>query len=626
MPFHPWPRVPYLPARRRALMTILMMTVFSPAVRADGVLHTLLPSGRFSLATAASALTPPMGWNPWNAFRTEVTEDKIMAVARSLKNTGLADAGYRYVNIDDGWWLKRRADGRIEIRTSMFPSAALADGQTSFRPFVERLHGMGLKAGIYTDIGRNACSQAWDARSPNLPAGTRAEREVGSFGHQAEDMRLIFGEWGFDFIKVDACGLADFDPDKTYVRDGQYRALGPYIVRHQSAQSEERKVEALYADLRKAIAAARPDGDYLLSICTWGEASVADWAKAYGSQWRTSPDISANWNSMLRNFDSAAGRALYAGPGRWNDPDMLEVGIGQFDASHLVEARAHMSLWAIIGAPLILGSDLTRMPQSVLDILGNREVIAINQDPAGNQGVIVAKTGDTEIIVKTLAQPGTKALALVNRGGKPHTLSVPLARLNLDASATASVRDLWTGQTPALDKGSITVELAPHETTLLLVKGRSDLRDGVWLGEMPARINVAVDGRATLARTLAASWVPAQVNAAPSGQPLLVDGKRHDNGLGVLANSRLEVRLDGGFRRFLASAGRIADAREDAARPKLNYRVYGDGKLLFDKTSAQAEGIDVPVRGVKTLELVVRGDAGPATPVTAAWADARLTR
>jgi hypothetical protein len=581
----------------------------------------LQPSGRFSLPAPHSALTPPMGWNPWNAFRTEVTEAKVLGVADKLVASGLADAGYRYVNIDDGWWLRRRADGRIEIRTTMFPSAAVGDGQTSFRPFVERLHGMGLKAGIYTDIGRNACSQAWDARSPNLPVGTQAEREVGSLGHQAEDMRLIFGEWGFDFVKVDACGLSDYTDEKKYVRDGQYRAFGPYIVRHQPTRSDERKVEALYADLRGAIAAARPDGDYLLSICAWGEANVADWAKGYGNQWRTSSDISANWKSMLRNFDSAAARALYAGPGRWNDPDMLEVGLGQFDASHLVEARAHMSLWAIINAPLIMGADLTTLAPSLLAILGNKDVIAVNQDAGGNQGVIVAKTEDTEIIVKTLAQAGTKAVALINRGARPQTLSVPLARLNLDQDATASVRDLWTGQPRALDKGSITVELAPHETSLLLVKGQPELKDGVWLGEMPARINVAVDGRAANAAAGGANSVPAQVNAAPSGQPLVVDGKRHDNGLGVLANSRLEVRLDGGFRRFRTTVG----ANDDTGRT-LTYRVYGDGELLFEKTSAQPETIDLPVQGIRTLELVARLDAGQAEPVAVAWADARLIR
>jgi hypothetical protein len=223
-----------------------------------------------------------------------------------------------------GWWLRRRADGRIEILTAMFPSAALPDSGTSFRPFVDRLHAMGLKAGIYTDIGRNACSQIWDPNSPNLPVGTQEEREVGTFGHQQADMQLLLGEWNFDFVKVDACGLADYVPGKRAVDSGQYRALGPYIVRGHAGQSDSAGVERLYADLKSAIAAARPTGDAVLSICTWGEAHVADWAKRYGNLWRTSPDIHPTWKSMLRNFDSAASRALYAGPGSWNDPDMLQ--------------------------------------------------------------------------------------------------------------------------------------------------------------------------------------------------------------------------------------------------------------------------------------------------------------
>jgi alpha-galactosidase len=174
---------------------------------------------------------PPMGWNPWNAFRTDVTEDKILSVANALIKDGLADAGYRYINVDDGWWLKRDTEGRIAVRSSMFPSAVLPRGGTSLRPFVDHLHSMGLLAGLYTDIGRNACSQAWDRTSPNLPTGSMAEREVGSMDHQAQDMRLIFGEWNFDFLKVDACGLADFGPEKPYVRGGMFRATGPFIVR-----------------------------------------------------------------------------------------------------------------------------------------------------------------------------------------------------------------------------------------------------------------------------------------------------------------------------------------------------------------------------------------------------------
>lgn len=581
----------------------------SAALAAD-----LRPSGRFSLPEASTALTPPMGWNPWNAFRTEVTEAKILGVAEKLVSSGLAQRGYRYVNVDDGWWLRRGADGRIEVRTSMFPSAAMPDGSTSLRPFVDRLHALGLKAGLYTDIGRNACSQIWDARSPNLPIGSQAEREIGSHDFQAQDMRLMFGEWNFDYVKVDACGLADYVPAKPGVKSGQYRAFGPYIVRGQPERSDDTRVAQLYAGLRQAIDEVRPAGDYVLSICSWGEARVADWAKRYGHSWRTSPDIHATWNSMLANFDSAASRPLYAGPGRWNDPDMLQVGNGDFDASKLVRARAHLSMWAIINAPLILGTDLTKSPQEVIDIVGNPRVIAINQDPAGHQGVTVLRDGDRQVLVKSLAQPGAKAVALVNRGASPVSISVPLARLNLAPHGGVEVRDAWTGNTRTLAGQRIEAALEPFETALLVVRGRPALKDGVYLNEIPARINVAEGGSLPAGR----QWVQAQANAAPSGEPLAIGAEAYDNGLGVLVNSRLEIRLDKEFRRFRATVG----PNGSAVRP-VSYRVYGDGKLLGETRTARGGKLDLGVSGVRVLELVAEA---PGAAFAVAWADARLVR
>lgn len=558
-----------------------------------------------------------MGWNPWNAFRTDVTEAKILSVADKLVSSGLAQRGFRYVNIDDGWWLKRRADGRIEVRTSMFPSAALADGSTSLRPFVDRLHAAGLKAGLYTDIGRNACSQIWDAKSPNLPIGTQAEREIGSHDFQAQDMALMFGEWNFDLVKVDACGLADYVSGKPAVVSGQYRAFGPYIVRGQPARSDSGKVEQLYMGLKHAIDAVRPTGDYVLSICSWGEARVADWAKQYGNSWRTSPDIHATWKSMLHNFDSAASRPLYAGPGRWNDPDMLQVGNGEFDAQHLVQARAHMSLWAIINAPLILGTDLTKSPQAILDIVGNPSVIAINQDAAGNQGVTVQRDGDTQVLVKSLATRGAKAIALVNRGAAPLAISVAVARLGLSAAAGVTLRDAWSGDSRKLSGNTLTAELKPFETVLLVAQGTPVLKGGMYLDEMPARINVAASGTLPAER----DWVPARANAAPSGAPLAAGGKRYDNGIGVLVNSRLEVRLDGEFKRFRATPGAL-DGAGGTATP-VRYRVYGDGKLRGEASTTATAALNVDVTGVRTLELVAEA---PGSAFAVAWLDAKVTQ
>ncbi|WP_296944059.1 NPCBM/NEW2 domain-containing protein [uncultured Massilia sp.] len=579
--------------------------------------RTLLAAALSALcgAAAAQALTPPMGWNPWNAFHTEVDEGKIMAVADTLVASGLRDAGYRYVNMDDGWWRTRRPDGRIEVRTGMFPSGLLADGSTSLRPFVDRLHALGLKAGIYTEIGRNACSQAWDRHSPNLPEGTTAAREIGTFGHQAADMRLLLGEWGFDYVKVDACGLADFTPNQPWVRDGTHAAFGPWIVRGRPDAANSARVEQLYAGLRREIDAVRPRGDVVLSICTWGEARVAGWAGRYGHTWRTSADIEPTWKSMLHNFDTAAARPLYAGPGRWNDPDMLELGHGEFDARHPVEARAHLSLWAIAAAPLVLGADLTTMPRALLDIAGRREVIAIDQDPAGHQGVTVQRGADTQVLVRTLAAPGHKAVALVNRGARPRRVSVPLARLQMAPGAGA--RDAWTGQERTLG-ATLTVDLAPRETALLVLRGDA-LRPGhVLLTEIPARVRILGDGAAALSTAQAARWVPVQANAAPSGRPLKIGGAAVADGIGVLAGARVAVDLDGGFARFRSRAGTVA------GRVPVTYRVLGDGKVLFAHRGTGVVGVDVPVEGVRTLELTTQGPDGKVVEV--AWGAAELVR
>ena len=199
---------------RNWLRSIGFLAAVAGASMANAAPDPLAPTGHWTASTRGAAKTPPMGWNSWNAFRTDVDEAKVMGAAQALLDTGLARLGYRYVNLDDGWWLKRRiSDGRLQVRTADFPSARVAGPErSSFRAYTDRLHAMGLKAGIYTDLGRNACSQAFDLNSPTLPVGTRAEREVGLYGHIDQDIRLFFKDWGFDYIKVDACGLADYAP------------------------------------------------------------------------------------------------------------------------------------------------------------------------------------------------------------------------------------------------------------------------------------------------------------------------------------------------------------------------------------------------------------------------------
>ena len=219
---------------KTCLLFATALTVLATPALAQPVAH-----GVWLGKTDGAAKTPPMGWNSWNAFRTDVDEGKVMGAAQALVDDGLAKLGYVYVNLDDGWWQKRRQpDGRMIIRTRIFPSAATADGTTSFRPFTDRLHAMGLKAGIYTDVGRNACSQAFDLSSPNLPEGSPQERQVGLDGHVSQDINLYFGDWGFDYLKVDACGLADYVPGSKLVTDNGYVALAPEIARSSISRTD----------------------------------------------------------------------------------------------------------------------------------------------------------------------------------------------------------------------------------------------------------------------------------------------------------------------------------------------------------------------------------------------------
>jgi len=603
----------------------------------------LSPSGRWTGASAGGAPTPPMGWNSWNAFRTEVNEDKVVGAAETIVSTGLARLGYTYINIDDGWWMKRRtSDGRLQVRTAIFPSAAVGGPEeTSFRPLVNRLHAMGLKAGIYTDLGRNACSQAYDLTSPNLPVGTTAEREVGLHGHVDQDIGLYFKDWGFDYVKVDACGIADYGAERSHVTTLGYRPLKPLLQRGSLARSDAKAIRGLYQEVADALARYRPARDYIFSICNWGGANVRAWGKDVGTIWRTSDDIYPHWTRMLHSFDTVSNRALYAHPGAWNDPDMLFVGVGDFDEHHLTEARTHFSLWAIANAPLLIGYDLRKAPQSLLDIWGNADVVAVNQDPAGNQGVIAFDSDDAQIIVKTLKEPSAKAVVVVNRGLTPVEAVLTADQLRFASDAPIELQDLWSKASSRFT-GQTRFKLAPRESRMFVARGRRALADGVYLSEIPGSINVAIDGVAQPEldpmvhragwetngageRPAYGGWGGAQADAAPYGTALQVAGRRFGPGIGILSGSRFEVKNDG-HQVFRATVGVDDETRNRSL--KVRFLVYGDGRLLA-QTPARGWGedpIDVQasVAGVKIIELVAKPADPEATPTSVAWGEARL--
>lgn len=631
--------------KRIATAALLAASSFvSPASAADKPLDA---KGTWSVTTRGTAPLPPMGWNSWNAFGTDIDEEKVIASAQLIVDSGLAAKGYRYINIDDGWWAKRRqADGRVLIRTDNFPSARTADGNTSFRPFTDRLHAMGLKAGIYSEIGRNSCGQIYgDPKGPGQPAGTMAEREIGLYGHIDQDIALYFGEWNFDYIKVDGCGIRALAANSPQVQSGRLRALDPLIDYDTIPRTNIPAVKALFDQVGQALSRNKPGNDFVLSICLWGSADVRSWARTLGNLSRTSEDISPNWERMLHNLDSASRRELYAKPNSWNDPDMLFIGSGEFDDAHLIEARSHMSLWAMFNAPLIIGFDLRKASPAMMGVLGNAQVIALNQDAAAHQAVLAYDGDSVQIFTKTLAD-GTKAVALFNRTGSPIDVKLIASHLKYRADQPITLTDLWDGGTKSFTD-ELPVHLERHQTLLFKATGTREHAQGLYLSEQPGNVNPAVDGvvhpmadpmvyrgllpwRSTKAdgeHPVYGGWGGARADATPFAQTPKIAGKTYHNAIGTLANSRIEVR-NTGFSTFTALAGIDDSVADPTAR--VRFSVHADGKLLkqtgWMKSGDAPADISVPVKGARIVELVAEGNRPEMQTIAVDWAEAALDR
>jgi len=324
---------------------------------------------------------------------------------------------------------------------------------------------------------------------------------------------------------------------------------------------------------------------------------------------------------------------------------MLYIGTGDFDAKHLTEARSHFSLWAMLNAPLMIGYDLRSADPALMAILGKSEVIALDQDPAGNQAVLAYDSDDVSILVKTLAN-GDKAVAVLNRTSDPVTASLMASHLKYAADADISLTDIWTGaQSKFRDRQDLT--LAPRETLLFRATGKRVLPDGLYLSEMPGSVNPAIDGvvapevdplvhRAILpwAGTRISrepprygGWGGAQPDSTPWSEQIGVAGKRFDTGIGILANSRLEVR-NKGYARFTTLVG-VDDSARDRGQP-VTFEIYGDGKLLARSRSMRfgepAAPLEANVAGKALIELVARTPGKPRFPDPVAWAEAALRR
>jgi alpha-galactosidase len=354
------------------------------------------------------ARTPPMGFSTWNHFQTEIDDRTIRDIADALVATGMRDAGYVYVNIDDGWQGERDEHGSLHSNPKFPDMKALAD----------HLHGRGLKLGIYTSPGPKSC------------AGFE-----GSYGHEEQDART-FAEWSVDYVKYDWCSAGLIYDDA--------------------------EMPAVYLKMAEAIrATGRP---MVFSICQYGRADVWKWgAGAGGNLWRTTGDIADQWPVMSTIGFAQEELTPFAGPGHWNDPDMLEVGNGHMTAA---EYRTHMSLWALLAAPLIAGHDVRSSAPDTVALLTNREVIAIDQDPRGRPGRRVVQRGPLEVWTRPLEGKRT-AVALFNRGAMPAKIEASFAELGIDGRPAAL--DVWAQRSLELG-GSVSADVEPHGVLLLVLE------------------------------------------------------------------------------------------------------------------------------------------------------------
>jgi len=357
-----------------------------------------------------------MGWNSWNKFACNgLNETVVKAMADAFITSGMKDAGYQYVNLDDCWMDGRDSAGKIKVNTSKFPS-----GMASLADYV---HSKGLKIGLYSTPNTKTCAGIYGGYTGG----------VGSLGHETADAQT-YADWGIDYLKYDKC-------------QGQLSAFA--VMR-----------DALRKTGRPIFYSINPgdQGPYCTpTSCSIDLVNIAN-------MWRIEFDISANWADVIRLIDKNKPEYIGAGPGHWNDPDMLEVGNGLNDT----EGRAHFSMWAIMAAPLITGNDLSTMSATTKAILTNKEIIAVDQDPLGKQGRVVAGNGTSqEVWSKEMSGTNTRAVALFNRGTASANITVQWSALGIPTGA-ATVRDLWAATDQGSFTGSYTANSVPSHSVVML--------------------------------------------------------------------------------------------------------------------------------------------------------------
>ncbi|HKW57664.1 MAG TPA: glycoside hydrolase family 27 protein [Candidatus Acidoferrum sp.] len=395
--------------KMKIAMTLLMVAACAPP--------GLLVCARASAQVPTVAATPPMGWNSWNHFAGKIDDATVRRQADAMVSSGMKDAGYVYINIDDTWEGARNAQGLIRTNDKFPDMKALAD----------YVHAKGLKLGIYSSPGPKTC------------AGFE-----GSYGHEEQDAQT-YADWGIDYLKYDLCSFGEKMKASASPEAAHQLMLDAYTKMHQAI-----------------LKTGRP---MVFSLCQYGADAVWRWGSSVGGNlWRTTGDISDNYQRMISIGFQQAGLAKYAGPGHWNDPDMLEVGNGKMNEE---EYRTHMALWALLAAPLLAGNDLTAMTPETIAILTNREVIAIDQDRLGKQGDRAWAEGSQEIWTRELAD-GSKAVGIFNRFDWPQTIEVTFRELGLKGEVRA--RDIWAGKDLGRFSGTFAAHVPRHGVVLLRVK------------------------------------------------------------------------------------------------------------------------------------------------------------
>lgn len=535
------------------------------------------------------ARTPPMGWNSWNRFGCAIDEQLIRRQADALVESGMLAAGYQYVVIDDCWQVARDENGTIVADPQRFPSGIAA--------LAAYVHSRGLKFGIYTGAGHLTCMG-----------------RPGSLGYEWQDA-ATYASWGVDYVKIDWCYAEVLD------------------------------ATAQFGLWRDAIAATgRP---IVISICTWGERGPWEWGGGAGHLWRTTRDIADRWPVVLQIARENVVRAYAAGPGGWNDPDMLEVGNGRMNDT---EYRTHFSLWAMMAAPLIAGNDLARMSEATRAILLNHEVIAVDQDPLGVPALIVRDDGGPQVWSRPLAGGG-RAVALFNPTDWTNEVTVRWSEIGL-APGSALVRDLWDHADRGVMADAFTAAVEPHGTVMLKItsfaddgqvtsppQGSTPERPSFSPGEEPPPDTELDPGLSPTTYPYLSdlgwsyaenAYGPAErdrsngEDAAGDGRPITIGGVSYGKGIGVHAPSDMRFDLGGRCSAFAADIGMDDEVGEHGA---VVFQVWADGRLIFDSGGVTGAMGPLPVyleiAGASELRLVVV-PMETSDYAHADWGDARV--